>query len=225
MKTKDEATKTNEEIIKHKNVLVKKYDSFIKNYEEQLSYFKNEYNSCHKKNICKTIITSVFLITSVLLLTFTFRGILKPSNAFIVLGIGLGAFGLSIGQTFFDDITDSFYSSIKVIQDNYNVQENIIKNNNFKYFINTSKDKDSYSFIWDIEYSQGFFCKDFISHNNGTVEFTEYRDSQSIWNEENIDQKTHYEEIIDLSDNHILSVEEIKAHSYKDIKEGEKLRF
>ena len=60
MKTKDEATKTNEEIIKHKNVLVKKYDSFIKNYEEQLSYFKNEYNSCHKKNICKTIISSVF---------------------------------------------------------------------------------------------------------------------------------------------------------------------
>ena len=50
-------------------------------------------------------------------------------------------------------------------------------------------------------------------------EFTEYRDSQSIWNEENIDQKTHYEEIIDLSDNHILSVEEIKAHSYKDIKD------
>ena len=212
-----EATKTNEEIIKHKNVLAEKY--FIKNYEEQLSYFKNEYNSRHKKNICKTIITSVFLITSVLLLTFTFRGILKPSNAFIVLGIGFGGFGLSIvstGQTFFDDITDSFYSSIKVIQHNYNVQENIIKNNNFKYFINTSKDKDSYSFIWDIEYSQGFLCKDFISHNNGTVEFTEYRDSQSIWNEENIDKKTHYEEIIDLSDNHILSVEEIKAHSHRN---------
>lgn len=216
----DEATKTNEEIIKHKNVLVKKYDSFIKNYEEQLSYFKNEYNSCHKKNICKTIITSVFLITSVLLLTFAFKGILKPSNAFIVLGIGFCGLGLSIVQTFFDDITDSFYSSIKVIQQDYNVQENIIKNNNFKYFINTSKDKDS--FIWEIEYSQGFFCKDFISHNNGTVKFTEYRDSQSIWNEKNIDLKTHYEEIIDLSDNHILSVEEIKAHSYKDIKEGEK---
>ena len=214
-----EATKTNEEIIKHKNVLVKKYDSFIKNYEEQLSYFKNEYNSRHKKNICKTIITSVFLITSVLLLTFAFKGILKPSNAFIVLGIGFGGLGLLIGQTLFDDIdiTDSFYSSIKVIQDNYNVQENIIKNNNFKYFINTSKDKDSYSFIWDIEYSQGFFCKDFISHNNGTIEFTEYRDSQSIWNDENIDLKTHYEEIIDLSDNHILSVEEIKAHSHKDM--------
>lgn len=65
-------------------------------------------------------------------------------------------------------------------------------------------------------------CKDFISHNNGTVEFTEYRDSQSIWNEENIDLKTHYEEIIDLSDNHILSVEEIKAHSYKDIRGDEK---
>ena len=214
-----EATKTNEEIIKHKNVLAEKY--FIKNYEEQLSYFKNEYNSRHKKNICKTIITSVFLITSVLLLTFAFKGILKPSNAFIVLGIGFGGLGLLIGQTLFDDIdiTDSFYSSIKVIQHNYNVQENIIKNNNFKYFINTSKDKDSYSFIWEIEYSQGFLCKDFISHNNGTVEFTEYRDSQSIWNEENIDLKTHYEEIIDLSDNHILSVEEIKAHSYKDIKE------
>ena len=30
------------------------------------------------------------------------------------------------------------------------------------------------------------------------------------------------EEVIDLSDNHILSVEEIKAHSYKDIKEGDK---
>lgn len=210
----DEATK---EIIKHKNELVKKYDSFIKNYEEQLSYFKNEYNSRHKKNICKTIITSVFLITSVLLLTFAFKGILKPLNAFIVLGIGFGGLGLLIGQTLFDDITDSFYSSIKVIQHNYNVQENIIKNNNFKYFINTSKDKDC--FIWEIEYSQGFFCKDFISHNNGTVEFTEYRDSQSIWNEENIDLKTRYEEIIDLSDNHILSVEEIKAHSYKDIKE------
>ena len=212
-----EATKTNEEIIKHKNVLAEKY--FIKNYEEQLSYFKNEYNSRHKKNICKTIITSVFLITSVLLLTFAFKGILKPSNAFIVLGIGFGGLGLLIGQTLFDDIdiTDSFYSSIKIIQDDYNVQENIIKNNNFKYFINTSKDKDS--FIWNIKYSQGFFCKDFISHNNGTVEFTEYRDSQSIWNEENIDLKTHYEEIIDLSDNHILSVEEIKAHSYKDIKE------
>lgn len=210
-------TKTNEEIIKHKNVLVKKYDSFIKNYEEQLSYFKNEYNSRHKRNIYEIIITSVFFITSILLLTFAFKGILKPSNAFIVLGIGFGGLSLSIGQTFFDDITDSFYSSIKVIQDNYNVQENIIKNNNFKYFINTSKDKDSYSFIWDIEYSQGFFCKDFISHNNGTVEFTEYRDSQSIWNEENIDLKTHYEEIIDLSDNHILSVEEIKAHSHKDM--------
>ena len=210
-------TKTNEEIIKHKNVLVKKYDSFIKNYEEQLSYFKNEYNSRHKKNIFKIIITFVFLITSVLLIKFAFKGILKPSNVFIVLGIGFGGLSLSIGQTFFDDITDSFYSSIKVIQDNYNVQENIIKNNNFKYFINTSKDKDSYSFIWDIEYSQGFFCKDFISHNNGTVEFTEYRDSQSIWNEENIDLKTHYEEIIDLSDNHILSVEEIKAHSHKDM--------
>ena len=222
MKTKDklaegtasyEATKTNEEIIKHK---------FIKNYEEQLSYFKNEYNSLHKKNICERIITIVFFITSVLLLKFAFKGILKPSNAFIVLGIGFGGFGLSIvstGQTFFDDITDSFYSSIKVIQHNYNVQENIIKNNNFKYFINTSKDKDS--FIWNIKYSQSFFCKDFISHNNGTVEFTEYRDSQSIWNDENIDLKTHYEEIIDLSDNHILSVAEIKAHSYKDIKEGE----
>ena len=213
----NEASKTNEEIIKHKNVLVKKYNYFIKNYEEQLSYFKNEYNSCHKNYICKTIITSVFFITSVLLLTFTFRGILKPSNAFIVLGIGLGAFSLLIGQTFFDDITDSFYSSIKIIQDDYNVQENIIKNNNFKYFINTSKDKDSYSFIWDIEYSQGFFCKDFISHNNGTIELTEFRDSQSIWNEENIDLKTHYEEIIDLSDNHILSVEEIKAHSHKNM--------
>ena len=211
-------TKTNEEIIKHKNVLVKKYDSFIKNYEEQLSYFKNEYNSRHKKNIFKIIITFVFLITSVLLIKFVFKGILKPSNAFIVLGIGFGGFGLSIvstGQTFFDDITDSFYSSIKVIQHDYNVQENIIKNNNFKYFINTSKDKDS--FIWNIKYSQGFFCKDFISHNNGTVEFTEYRDSQSIWNDENIDLKTHYEEIIDLSDNHILSVEEIKAHSHKDM--------
>ena len=214
-----EATKTNEEIIKHKNVSVKKYNSFIKNYEEQLSYFKNEYNSLHKKNICERIITSVFLITSVLLLTFAFKGILKPSNAFIVLGIGFGGLGLIISQNFFDDIKDSFYSSIKVIQHNYNVQENIIKNNNFKYFINTSKDKDSYSFIWEIEYSQGFLCKDFISHNNGTVEFTEYRDSQSIWNDENIDLKTHYEEIIDLSDNHILSVEEIKAHSYKDIKE------
>ena len=211
-------TKTNEEIIKHKNVLVKKYDSFIKNYEEQLSYFKNEYNSRHKKNIFKIIITFVFLITSVLLIKFVFKGILKPSNAFIVLGIGFGGFGLSIvstGQTFFDDITDSFYSSIKVIQHDYNVQENIIKNNNFKYFINTSKDKDS--FIWNIKYSQGFFCKDFISHNNGTVEFTEYRDSQSIWNDEIIDLKTHYEEIIDLSDNHILSVEEIKAHSHKDM--------
>ena len=207
-------TKTNEEIIKHKKVLVKKYDSFIKKYEEQLSYFKNEYNSRHKKNICKIIIIFVFLITSVLLIKFAFKGILKPSNAFIVLGIGFGGFGLSIvstGQTFFDDITDSFYSSIKVIQHDYNVQEN----NNFKYFINTSKDKDS--FIWNIKYSQGFFCKDFISHNNGTVEFTEYRDSQSIWNDENIDLKTHYEEIIDLSDNHILSVEEIKAHSHKDM--------
>ena len=213
----NEASKTNEEIIKHKNVLVKKYNYFIKNYEEQLSYFKNEYNSRHKKNIRNTIITSFFLITSVFLLTFAFKGILKPLNAFIVLGIGLGAFSLLIGQTFFDDITDSFYSSIKIIQDDYNVQENIIKNNNFKYFINTSKDKDSYSFIWDIEYSQGFFCKDFISHNNGTIELTEFRDSQSIWNEENIDLKTHYEEIIDLSDNHILSVEEIKAHSHKNM--------
>ncbi|MBR3543670.1 MAG: hypothetical protein IKN82_08260 [Treponema sp.] len=198
----------------------KKYDSFIKNYEEQLSYFKDEYNSCHKKNICNTIITSVFFITSVLLLTFAFKGVLKPLNAFIVLGIGLGAFGLSIGQSLFDDTTELFYSSIKVIQHNYNVQENIIKNNKFKYFINTSKDKDS--FIWDIEYSEGFLCKDFMSHNNGTVELTEYYDSQSIWNEENIDLKTHYEEIIDLSDNHILSLEEIKSHSYKDIKEGEK---
>ena len=211
--------KTNEEIIKHKNVLVKKYDSFIKNYEEQLSYFKNEYNSRHKKNIFKIIITFVFLITSVLLLTFAFKGILKPSNAFIVLGIGFGGLSLSIGQTFLDDIPDFFYSSIKEIQENYKVQENIIENNNFKYFINTSKNEDNYNFIWVIEYSEGFLCKDFISHNNGTVELTEYRDSQSIWNDENIDLKTHYEEIIDLSDNHILSVEEIKAHSYKDIKE------
>ena len=202
--------------------MVKKYDSFIKNYEEQLSYFKNEYNSRHKKNICEIIIIFVFIITSILLLTFALKGILKPSNEFIVLGIGFGGLGLLIGQTFFDDITDSFYSSIKVIQENYKVQENIIKNNNFKYFINTSKNEDNYNFIWVIEYSEGFLCKDFISHNNGTVEFTEYRDSQSqsIWNEENIDLKTHYEEIIDLSDNHILSVEEIKAHSYKNIKEG-----
>lgn len=200
--------------------MAKKYNFFIKNYEEQLSYFKNEYNSRHKKNICITIITSVFLITSVLLLTFAFKGILKPLNVFIVLGIGFSGLGILIGQSLFDEITESFYLSIKEIQENYKVQKNIIKNNNFKYFINTSKDEDS--FIWDIEYSQGFFCKDFISHNNGTVEFTEYRDSQSIWNDENIDLKTHYEEIIDLSDNHILSVEEIKAHSYKDIKEGEK---
>lgn len=215
-----EATKTNEEIIKHKNVLVKKYNYFIKNYEEQLSYFKNEYNFRHKKNICITIITSVFLITSVLLLIFAFKGILKPLNEFIVLGIGFGGLGLLIGQSLFDDITDLFYSSIKEIQENYKVQENIIKNNNFKYFINTSKNEDNYNFIWVIEYSEGFLCKDFISHNNGTVELTEYRDSQSIWNDENIDLKTHYEEIIDLSDNHILSVEEIKAHMYKDIKEG-----
>ena len=213
--------KTNEEIIKHKNVLVKKYDSFIKNYEEQLSYFKNEYNSRHKKNIFERIITFVFLITSVLLLTFAFKCILKASNAFIVLGIGFGGLSLSIGQTFLDDIPDFFYSSIKEIQENYKVQENIIENNNFKYFINTSKNEDNYNFIWVIEYSEGFLCKDFISHNNGTVELTEYRDSQSIWNDENIDLKTHYEEIIDLSDNHILSVEEIKAHSHKDIKEGE----
>ena len=221
MKTKDEATKTNEEIIKHKNVLVKKYDSFIKNYEEQLSYFKNEYNSCHKKNICKTIISSVFLITSILLLILAFKAILKPLNVFTVLGSLFGVLGFLIGQSLSDDIniTDCFYSSIKEIQENYKVQKNIIKNNNFKYFINTSKDKDS--FIWDIEYSEGFLCKDFISHNNGTVKLTEYRDSQNIWNEKNIDLKTHYEEIIDLSDNHILTVEEIKAHSYKDIKEGE----
>ena len=130
-----EATKTNEEIIKHKNVSVEKYNSFIKNYEEQLSYFKNEYNSLHKKNICERIITIVFFITSVLLLKFAFKGILKPSNAFIVLGISFGGLGLIISQNFFDDIKDSFYSSIKVIQHNYNVQENIIKNNNFKYFI------------------------------------------------------------------------------------------
>lgn len=211
----NEASKTNEDIIKHKKSIVEKYNSFIKNYEEQLSYFKNEYNSRHKKNICERIITIVFFITSVLLLTFAFKGILKPSNVFIILGIGFGGLSLSFGQNFFDDITDSFYSSIKEIQENYKIQKNIIKNNNFKYFINTSKDKDSV-FIWDIEYSKGFLCQDFISHNNGTVELTEYRDSQSIWNEENIDLKTHYEEIIDLSDNHILSVEEIKAHSYKD---------
>lgn len=183
---------------------------FIKNYEEQLSYFKNEYNSRHKENICKTIITSVFLITSVLLLTFAFKGILKPSNAFIVLGIGFGGFGLSIGQTFFDDITDFFKCSIKEIQENYKIQEKIIKENNFKYFINTSKDKEN--FVWVIEYSEGFLCKDFISHNDGTVEFTKYCESQSIWNEESIEQKTHYEEIIDLSDNHILSFAEIKEH-------------
>ena len=201
----DEATKTNEE-------MVKKYDSFIKNYEEQLSYFKNEYNSRHKKNICITIIAFVFLITGVLSLIFAYKGILKPFNVFVVLGGVFGGFGFVIVRPLFNDITDSFYFSIKEIQHNYKVQENIIKNNNFKYFINTSKDKES--FIWDIEYSQGFFCKDFISHNNGTVEFTEYRDSQSIWNDEkNIDLKTHYEEIIDLSDNHILSVEEIKAHA------------
>ena len=211
----NEASKTNEDIIKHKKSIVEKYNSFIKNYEEQLSYFKNEHNSRHKKNICERIITIVFFITSVLLLTFAFKGILKPSNVFIILGIGFGGLSLSFGQNFFDDITDSFYSSIKEIQENYKIQKNIIKNNNFKYFINTSKDKDSV-FIWDIEYSKGFLCQDFISHNNGTVELTEYRDSQSIWNEENIDLKTHYEEIIDLSDNHILSVEEIKAHSYKD---------
>ena len=150
-----------------------------------------------------------------------FKAILKPLVVFTVLGSLFGVLGFLIGESLSDDIdiTDSFYSSIKVIQHNYNVQENIIKKNNYKYFINTSKDKDS--FKWNIEYSQGFFCKDFISHNNGTVEFTEYRESQSIWNEENIDLKTHYEEIIDLSDNHILSVEEIKAHSYKNIKEGE----
>ncbi len=226
MKTKDEVTKTNEEIIKHKNVLVKKYDSFIKNYEEQLSYFKNEYNSRHKKNICKTIISSVFLITSILLLILAFKAILKPLDVFTVLGSTVlgslfGVLGFLIRQSLSDNIviTDCFYSSIKKIQENYKVQENIIKNNNFNYFINTSKDKDS--FIWDIEYSEGFLCKDYFSHNNGTVELTEYRDSQKIWNDENIDLKTHYEEIIDLSDNHILSVEEIKAHSHKDIKEGE----
>lgn len=224
MKTKDklaegtasyEAT-NNEELIKHKNVSVEKYNSFIKNYEEQLSYFKNEYNSRHKKNICKTIITSFFLITSVLLLILAFKAILKPLDVFTVLGSLFGVLGFLIGQSLSDyiDITDCFYSSIKKIQENYKVQENIIKNNNFNYFINTSKDKDS--FIWDIEYSEGFLCKDYFSHNNGTVELTEYRDSQSIWNEENIDLKTHYEEIIDLSDNHILSVEEIKAHSHKD---------
>ena len=186
------------------------------NYEEQLSYFKNEYNSRHKKNICKTIITSFFLITSVLLLILAFKAILKPLDVFTVLGSLFGVLGFLIGQSLSDyiDITDCFYSSIKKIQENYKVQENIIKNNNFNYFINTSKDKDS--FIWDIEYSEGFLCKDYFSHNNGTVELTEYRDSQSIWNEENIDLKTHYEEIIDLSDNHILSVEEIKAHSHKD---------
>ena len=175
-----------------------------------------------RKNICKTIITSVFLITSVLLLILAFKAILKPLDVFTVLGSLFGVLGFLIGQSLSDDIdiTTSFYLSIKEIQENYKVQKNIIKNNNFKYFINTSKNKDS--FIWNIEYSEGFVCKDFISHNNGTVELTEYRDSQSIWNEENIDLKTHYEEIIDLSDNHILSVEEIKAHSYKDIKEGEK---
>lgn len=221
MKTKDEVTKTNEEIIKHKKSIVEKYNYFIKNYEEQLSYFKKEYNSRHKKNICKTIITSFFLITSILLLILAFKAILKPLDVFTVLGCGFGVLGFLIGQSLSDDIdiTDCFYSSIKEIQENYKVQENIIKNNNFNYFINTSKDKDS--FIWDIEYSEGFLCKDYFSHNNGTVELTEYRDSQSIWNEENIDLKTHYEEIIDLSDNHILSVEEIKAHSHKDIKEGE----
>lgn len=223
MKTKDEVTKTNEEIIKHKKSIVEKYNYFIKNYEEQLSYFKNEYNSRHKKNICKTIITSVFLITSILLLILAFKAILKPLYVFTVLGSLFGMLGFLIGESLSDDIdiTDSFYSSIKEIQENYKIQKNIIKNNNFKYFINTSKDKDSV-LIWDIEYSEGFLCQDFISHNNGTVELTEYSDSQSIWNEENIDLKTHYEEIIDLSDNHILSVEEIKAHSYKDIKEGEK---
>lgn len=168
----------NEEIIKHKNVLVKKYDSFIKNYEEQLSYFKNEYNSRHKKNICKTIITSFFLITSILLLILAFKAILKPLYVFTVLGSGFGVLGFLIRQSLSDNIviTDCFYSSIKKIQENYKVQENIIKNNNFKYFINTSKDKDN--FIWDIEYSEGFLCKDFISHNNGIVELTEYRDSQ-----------------------------------------------
>lgn len=216
---KDNKIIINEEIINHKKSIVEKYNSFIKNYEEQLSYFKNEYNSRHKKNICKTIITSFFLITSILLLILAFKAILKPLYVFTVVGSGFGVLGFLIGQSLSDDIdiTACFYSSIKVIQHNYNVQENIIKNNNFKYFINTSKDKDS--FIWDIEYSEGFLCKDFISHNNGTVELIEYRDSQSIWNEENIGLKTHYEEIIDLSDNHILSVEEIKAHSHKDIKQ------
>lgn len=216
---KDNKIIINEEIINHKKSIVEKYNSFIKNYEEQLSYFKNEYNSRHKKNICKTIITSFFLITSILLLILAFKAILKPLYVFTVVGSGFGVLGFLIGQSLSDDIdiTACFYSSIKEIQHNYNVQENIIKNNNFKYFINTSKDKDS--FIWDIEYSEGFLCKDFISHNNGTVELIEYRDSQSIWNEENIGLKTHYEEIIDLSDNHILSVEEIKAHSHKDIKQ------
>ncbi len=215
----DEATKTNEEIIKHKNVLVEKYDRFIKNYEEQLSYFKNEYNSRHKKNIWIIIISSALLFTSILLLVFSFKGLLKPYFSFLSLTVSLCAISVLITQAKFDDITGFFKCSIKEIQENYKIQEKIIKENNFKYFINTSKDKEY--FTWVIESSEGFFCKDFISYNNGTVELTKYRDSQSIWNEENIDLKTHYEEIIDLSDNHILSVEEIKAHSYKDIKEGE----
>lgn len=35
-------------------------------------------------------------------------------------------------------------------------------------------------------------------------------------------KKRRHEEIIDLSDSHILSIEEIKSHVYKNVKEGEK---
>ena len=112
----DEATKTNEE-------MVKKYDSFIKNYEEQLSYFKNEYNSWHKKDICITIIAFVFLIPVFLSLLFACKGILEPFNVFVVFGGLSCGLGCVILRSLFDDITGSFHSSIKEIQHDYNVQE------------------------------------------------------------------------------------------------------
>ncbi|MCR4714292.1 MAG: hypothetical protein K5751_07925 [Treponemataceae bacterium] len=77
-----------------------------------------------------------------------------------------------------------------------NERDEIIKKNGYKFSVRTY-------------YGKEFLCKDFISCPDGTVSMPK---DEKVWDENDTEQN-HYSLIISLEDNHILTIDEIKAHS------------
>lgn len=183
---------------------------FILNYEEQITYLEKYYSSAKKRNCILSIILFLSALFAGAFEFFIVKNKYPEGLRFAPMLIPLAV--VLINSLFRDEFENFYKDRLKEIKNNNKVQLQQIINNKYKYFIDLSNENDFISCF--VNYSKGYLCNDFHSFQNGTVSIQD--NAETVWDKSE-EGKIKYNKIIDLSDNHTLSVEEIKSHSYKDV--------